>query len=40
MGQNGAGKTSTLRMIMDIVPQTAGTLTVLFSPSPRKVRKR
>ncbi|MEM6649312.1 MAG: ATP-binding cassette domain-containing protein [Pseudomonadota bacterium] len=40
LGQNGAGKTSTLRMIMDIVPQTAGTLTVLGSPSPRKVRKR
>ncbi|MEX0387352.1 ATP-binding cassette domain-containing protein [Spiribacter onubensis] len=38
LGPNGAGKTTTLRMLLGLTPPSAGEITVLGEPIPRRAR--
>jgi len=40
LGPNGSGKTTTIRMILDIIKPTTGSVTVLGRPSALEVRDR
>src|SRR5215467_8148081 len=40
LGLNGAGKTTSIRMILDIIRPTGGTITILGESSALKVRHR